>query len=172
MNGAYLRNLYRQVPELDCQGKCPAFCRGQIGMHKIELERMGRELQHVHMVVDVVFVGSLPQAWFNAGAGHLEIPEQPDCPLLHAGRCLAYQARPMVCRLWGTVKGAVCPWGCRARPRLLSPREATRLLMLSGGLPPARTEHELSLLSDKALWDTWHATVDVPEWTGGGESDV
>jgi Fe-S-cluster containining protein len=40
------------------------------------------------------------------------------CPLLRHGRCTVYDARPMICRLWGLDDFMVCPHGCEPEKRL------------------------------------------------------
>lgn len=35
------------------------------------------------------------------------------CPLLVDGRCSVYNARPMICRLFGAVEGMICKHGCK-----------------------------------------------------------
>jgi hypothetical protein len=90
---AELQELYDQLPALVCQGLCAESC-GPIGASRLEVARV-REVAGV----DVTRV-------------------QPDltCPALSttfgAGRCTAYDVRPMLCRLWGVVESMPCPHGC------------------------------------------------------------
>lgn len=34
------------------------------------------------------------------------------CPYLTDGRCSIYDARPMICRMWGVARTMPCPHGC------------------------------------------------------------
>lgn len=43
-------------------------------------------------------------------------------------RCSVYEIRPMICRLWGLVRGMPCPYGCRPEGGLLPDEEGQRLL--------------------------------------------
>lgn len=50
------------------------------------------------------------------------------CPLLgEDGRCTVYAARPLICRLYGSVSDLRCPHGC-VPDRLLTPQQARRLI--------------------------------------------
>jgi hypothetical protein len=48
--------------------------------------------------------------------------------LTETQRCRVYEIRPMICRLWGLVKGMPCPYGCRPDGGLLLDSEGKRLL--------------------------------------------
>lgn len=83
-----LEELYARLPKLDCKGLCQESCGG-IGMSRLEQQRIrGRGLP-------LPTLTSFP------------------CPLLDfAGRCGAYEIRPMICRLFGLVERMKCPHGC------------------------------------------------------------
>lgn len=81
-------------------------------------------------------------------------PEAHWCEALsNTGRCLAYDRRPIVCRLWGAVEGMPCPYGCRPAPRPLTDREGFELLVRAleagGGLPPGTPPVDVLM----ARWD-------------------
>lgn len=41
--------------------------------------------------------------------------DQSPCPALDfIGRCMVYDKRPMICRLWGVVEDMKCHYGCEA----------------------------------------------------------
>lgn len=85
---ALLDALYGLVPDIECKGLCFESC-GFIGLSLAERERLR--------------------------AAGLPVPslEQHPCPLLDfAGRCSAYELRPMICRLYGTTPSLRCPYGC------------------------------------------------------------
>lgn len=49
------------------------------------------------------------------------------CPLLRFGRCTTYDARPLLCRLYGLVPSMRCPYGCEP-DRWLTDEEGRELL--------------------------------------------
>lgn len=88
-----IQQAYTEVPDVACKGLCADAC-GVIAMSRVEYahltEQAGREPG-----VD--------------GSG--------TCAVLVAGRCSAYEARPLICRLYGAVETLRCPHGCvPARP--------------------------------------------------------
>lgn len=101
--------IYRQLPTIQCQGKCSESC-GPILMSDAEEKR----------IVDAV--------------GH-EPDFGPDlkCNLLQCNRCSVYEIRPLICRLWGLVKAMRCPFGC-VPDRWLPEEESRRLLKENGEL--------------------------------------
>jgi Fe-S-cluster containining protein len=155
---AALAELYARVPEIpDCKGRCWISC-GPIDMSVRERQRL-REAGY--KITD-----------WQVAKGH---PGKYWCEALDgAGRCAAYERRPLICRIWGAAEGLPCPYGCRPVPRYLTDVEAARLLaeaMEVGGhaaavggmdrllanLGPA----ERALIRDKFLqgreWDQVHA---------------
>lgn len=105
---AKIRAIYERVPKIACKGLCADQCT-VILMSATE-ERMMRD------------------------AGH-EPPEMMTalrakrCPLLcpSSGRCTAYEARPLICRLWGVVPEMTCPHGCQPE-RVLSKAQAKSIM--------------------------------------------
>jgi hypothetical protein len=80
---AELEEFYRQVPAFDCRPGCSDCC-GPVFFSGLEW----------HLLKDR-----------RQGLGAL-------CPYAHKGRCAIYCRRPMVCRLFGAVKGQlICPYG-------------------------------------------------------------
>lgn len=113
---AQLEALYAQVPAmLDCKGLCADSC-GPIECSIRERERVERESGRK----------------LEAASGCL------DCSMLTPmGRCGVYEHRPMICRLWGTTEGMICPHGCTPE-RVLPREESWDLLaaaMVVGGNP-------------------------------------
>lgn len=111
-----LRDLWAEVPTVHCQRECWAYC-GAITVGGLERAAIARALGHPP-----------PDPLWNA---------QHRCRLLTPeGLCSVYEARPIICRLWGAVEGLRCPWGCRVEPGVLGD-DATlelikRLTVLSG----------------------------------------
>lgn len=87
-NSAKLAAIYDLVPQVNCKGLCSESC-GPILLTAFEQQRVESAL------------GTKPKI---KGA---------DCPVLFDGKCQAYEARPIICRLWGAVEEMACPHGCR-----------------------------------------------------------
>lgn len=75
--------------EISCRPGCDACCR-HLSIFAVEAAALHRAL------------GRLPgpQAGFIRQAASVSTPDAP-CPLLHAGLCLLYLARPIICRTHG-----------------------------------------------------------------------
>ena len=108
--------LYAELPHLECKGLCADSC-GAISMGVHEARRLER---------------------LTAEPLRLMTKLEENCPYLEADSCTVYDARPLVCRLWGMVDapGLRCEHGC-APDRWLTHAEALRLvrrsLAISGG---------------------------------------
>jgi uncharacterized protein len=97
-----LTRIYEQVPEVHCKGLCYQNC-SIIPVTEVE-----------HAVIAKRH-GSPPEA-----IGII-------CDKLKNGRCTIYADRPLICRLFGAVKGMRCPFGCTPK-QFLSQRDAYKLL--------------------------------------------
>lgn len=80
------------------------------------------------------------------------------CPLLdqESGSCTVYPVRPMICALWGAVRGMECPHGCRPEGGYLSPLDAMVLLhmaMNGGEESEAQVRARFRLLGSEELTD-------------------
>jgi Fe-S-cluster containining protein len=104
-----VRRLYASLPRLECEGKCQASC-GPVPVNRLELEeleaRAGRKVPHTLLPTD-------PHD-FNV----LLTTDSTLCCLLldrERGKCTVYDARPLICRLWGVVRDSLmtCPHGCK-----------------------------------------------------------
>lgn len=105
--------IWDKVPSIQCKGLCHDFC-GPVLMSAAELRILEK------------------------ASGKLFRPSGMACPLLQEGRCSAYEARPLICRIWGTVEKMKCPYGC-VPDRWLTDEEGTALLMemaQAGGQTP------------------------------------
>ena len=96
-----LEAIYSQLPRLWCKGKCQESC-GPVAMSDAERKRIAALRPDVE--------------WHHYGAELPNVPVSSDaeltCPLLCEGRCSVYEARPVTCRLWGSVRRMRCPHGC------------------------------------------------------------
>ncbi len=120
-----LEKIYIKIPALKCKKKCHSSCSG-IFMSNHELNIIINRL------------GYNPFKYNNAedlyknvkieGLGCLK------CPLLgDNNECTQYDIRPLICRLWGTLKVLRCPYGCKP-VRWLKDKKARKLLDLVGEL--------------------------------------
>lgn len=85
-----LEDIYAKVPNLECKGLCVEAC-GPIPCTTKEQEAIEKA---THRKLD--FKKTHPHS----------------CTMLKDGKCRAYQHRPLVCRLFGTVPRMACPHGC------------------------------------------------------------
>lgn len=104
-----LERLYARIPSLACKPGCTDCC-GPVCMSRVEWKRICDRL------------GYEPR-----GDASL------NCPMIAGGRCVVYDLRPAICRLYGTVKGKLeCPhvkperWLTDAEARVIL-REAGRI---------------------------------------------
>lgn len=87
---AQLRALYRQLPRLECKGRCQHAC-GPIGLSREERAIIVRSVGRAPRPRDASLTCSL---------------------LTEDGKCSAYAVRPLLCRLYGMVPRMRCPHGC------------------------------------------------------------
>jgi Fe-S-cluster containining protein len=98
-----LEAIYAKLPKMRCKQKCQKAC-GPIFMSPLEWDRM------------------------ILAAGERKGDASLVCPYLNkVGQCDAYSVRPLICRLWGTVRQMQCPHGCEPE-RWMSNTEARLLL--------------------------------------------
>lgn len=106
--------IYSAIPKIACKGLCHVTC-GPILMQQTEYERIERVRK---------------------------FPDDP-APSLQCGqlgedhRCLVYDARPLICRLWGVVEAPnmLCTHGCE-REGTLTDQEARALINAVRQLDP------------------------------------
>lgn len=111
---AVLDEIYAQVPAMQgCDGRCWTSCLGAIGMTDAEHRRIR---QAGYRIMDEDQAAALP--------------ETHQCEALTVDRrCAVYGVRPLICRLWGTMRSLRCIYGCRPEGgRYLTDEEAYRLL--------------------------------------------
>lgn len=128
-----LRQLWREIPTIECKGLCWDSC-GPITSSVLEEDLMRQA----------------------SGTGHATAPHplmdgaQMCCHLSAEGRCGVYEVRPTICRLWGVTGGLTCHHGCQpARP--LTDAEGFVLLARSlvvGGDTAERQARTEALLVD------------------------
>lgn len=105
--------IYARLPSIACAGKCWEAC-GPIICTEAEREKLEK-------------------------ATHRKLSHRTDgtCTMLKNGRCLGYEARPLICRLFGLVEKMRCPHGCEPA-RWIPEAEAHAMIaeteQLGGGL--------------------------------------
>lgn len=109
------QDLYDQIPAVECKGHCGTerhdTCCGPIICTALEAER----LDAYDGVASPWESGTSPG---TVRMDRLKLNFYI-CPHLGLnGRCTAYEARPLICRLWGAVENLRCPWGCRPKKYL------------------------------------------------------
>jgi Fe-S-cluster containining protein len=105
-----LEKLYASLPSIECQGLCHEAC-GPVSGSALEIRRL--------------------EAASGRKAG---FDDDLNCNMLTpTKRCAGYEARPMVCRMFGLVKQMQCPHGC-VPERWLSREEGFRLMAKAEGL--------------------------------------
>jgi hypothetical protein len=119
-----LQDLYDRVPKVACKGHCGTdrhnSCCGPIGCSVIEAKILDSYM-------------GIKSPWEDYSAGQVKMTVAAlglsrTCPHLGLdGRCRSYAVRPLICRIWGTIKKLRCPWGC-VPERWLTDHESYELL--------------------------------------------
>lgn len=115
-----LEAIYAELPELRCQRKCQEAC-GPVLMSTAEEGKFRAAGKVVPDPVEML------------RSDHAECPH-----LSPVGRCTAYEIRPLICRLWGSVEAMRCEWGC-VPDRWLSEAKARSLLARTDSLSPVES---------------------------------
>jgi hypothetical protein len=141
---AALAELYAQVPSIPaCDGRCWVSC-GPIEMFDRERQRI-RERGVKISDADVA----------------MQSVDTFYCEALKDGRCMVYDIRPMICRIWGAVEDMPCPFGCVPEPGYLTADESMILLAkahsIAGLHGAALTKDELRAVRNKAMLDVMAA---------------
>jgi hypothetical protein len=149
-----MQAIYDQVPPMaDCKGNCWNSC-GPASMTPWERRRLA--LAGHKVTPDQIAIRAPYDFWCEALG--------PD------GRCRAYDARPLVCRLWGAVSWLPCPSGCMPVGGYLPDDVSIRLLLESirlGGDGRPVTDEDFENLKDPARVDAI-----VKRLAAQGASDV
>lgn len=110
-----LDKIYRSLPKLNCKRLCQASC-STIPVGDYEKKRIAAWLGYQPFDEPEVILEKLQRHEFKL-----------ECSLLKEGLCSVHRMRPLICRLFGLVKGMSCPFGC-VPERWLSDEEARKLL--------------------------------------------
>jgi hypothetical protein len=118
-----LERVYARIPRIECQRKCQAGCGIIAATGKIEAERLDRQFG---LQFGRYFTANGMDAR-AANGGWLEIG-RTYCEFITAdGNCDVYSLRPLMCRLFGTVRELACPHGCQPE-RWLNDAEKLELI--------------------------------------------
>jgi Fe-S-cluster containining protein len=112
---AALDAVYAQLPVIHCKGLCAVSC-GPIPVTDLEARRLQ------------VATHTKPRTFlqvFQDARSIQPMPRERCIYLTDAGRCRAYAVRPLICRVWGTVKMLSCMHGCTP-DRWMTDREFLR----------------------------------------------
>lgn len=118
-----LEQVYSLVPELECKGKCQESC-GPIDLSDKEREiikefciKNNIPYHHIDKITPLKLYQDMHKT-----------DEELMCPYLKDGKCSIYEARPLICRLWGNIDSMPCLWGCKPKTRMLTAKEGHKLL--------------------------------------------
>lgn len=117
-NQSKLKKIYEKIPKIECKKSCAASC-SVIMMSDAE-----------HKVIKNK-TGISPSFCEKTGS----------CNLLKENHCMAYDVRPLICRLFGVVEAMRCPHGCIPE-RFISDEEAEALI---------KATKELGMKKSKAI---------------------
>lgn len=97
--------LYAKVPTVRCKGLCQENC-SVVTCSTWELNRLKE-------------VGTMQE----------ELDDPLRCPFLDTeGKCSGYEARPLICRMYGAGEGLECPHGCTVEGEILSKKDGFALI--------------------------------------------
>lgn len=125
MDQPSVEDIWAMVPSVECQGHCAKACR-VIGMSEAEFINMEDRIPDFPTCEEMIEDQRI------VGAGNYQCPA-----LTEDGLCSQYDARPLVCRLYGVAEQMKCPHGCVPRGGFLPAEEASKLyqMMLEIGGP-------------------------------------
>ncbi|MEU8195322.1 YkgJ family cysteine cluster protein [Microbispora amethystogenes] len=111
-----LGEVYAKVPDAGCKGLCQDQCTSIAGSRR-EAQRMAEAGFPIPTTARPTL-----REYNRTGVA------EPCAALGADGRCQAYEIRPLICRLWGSVQGLPCPHGCRPEGGLMPDSEASQLI--------------------------------------------
>lgn len=113
-----LEAIYARVPDANCKGLCEYSC-GSVGMTPMEQQRIATR----HGIA-LPLMGS--HAHTEVRVSPLGVQTPGRCAALgDDSRCKVYRDRPLVCRLWASVKQMACIFGCEPEGGFMDPGDAS-----------------------------------------------
>ncbi len=103
MNELDLKRIYDSFPGIECKGLCYDNCT-VIPLSDLELKYIGQDNISMRFAVNI----NVLNCTLDEEEKHI-----PVCDMLVDNRCSIYDKRPMICRLYGVVRGIECPHGCK-----------------------------------------------------------
>lgn len=103
-----LKAIYDELPHVACKGLCHTTC-GPVPTSKLEREEIFQITQRrVKTNPELMQEGPFRILRTKEGTnGELS------CSYLIKERCSVYEARPLVCRMYGVTQGLLCHYGCK-----------------------------------------------------------
>lgn len=111
-----IRGVWSKIPSTNCKGLCTDQCTAiamSEGEHAVLRQRIPSFPRVNEMISDLT-----------------EQREGYHCPALTFGRCIVYEDRPTICRLYGAVDHQLlrCPHGCEPDEGLLTHARASEIM--------------------------------------------
>ena len=113
-----LQDLFSNIPDLDCKGLCHQSC-GPIVISHAEQEHIrtycaenGIRFKPLPTKLTLESIIAHTRSSLDGDTACLE------CVYLKDNKCQVYEARPIICRLFGISEGMECPYGCKPASKL------------------------------------------------------
>lgn len=123
-----LQEIFNSLPTIECKGLCSDSC-GTFHISPAEMANISKFVnehnQPWHQFLSRV--DAITKA-LDHTMNHAEGCGCFKCPYLENGKCTIYDARPLICRLWGVSEGLGCSYGCKINGKKLSKKEAHAIL--------------------------------------------
>jgi len=112
-----LQAIYDHIPKIQCKGLCHDTC-DLVRATNIEYDRL--QERTFKQLDQYIFVESIEhKTLMDKGC---------KCPMLCKERCVAYEARPYSCRMYGVITRLPCEYGCKPESTI-TPEENKKLLL-------------------------------------------
>lgn len=110
-----LEKIYAKIPKIECKGFCSTECT-IIVAYDVEIKRIKERLKK-----NIFFKRSQAEEAFYKHV--IDRSGCHNCAALKDNRCSIYDARPLICRMFGVSEGLTCKHDCKPG-RILTFQEA------------------------------------------------